>query len=381
MPTPNNVSILLGNGDGTFTAVVNYAVAMNPVSVAVGDFNSDGKSDLAVANFNSDRVSILLGNGDGTFADAVDYAAGGSPNSVAVADFNGDGKSDLAAANYGAGNVSILLNSTGAMTIRTPESVPVGATAVTASVPHHGGSSYSWTLTGGTITDGNGTSMIHYNAGSPGTRMTFTVVETNAGGGCASAAGTKRVMVDFLDVPPSHPFHSFVIKIARDGITAGCGGGNYCPDAAITRAQIAVFLLSAKHGTSYHPPPATGAIFADVPANSFAAAWIEELYAEGMTAGCATNPSRYCPSSSLTRAQMSVFLLVGEHGSSYTPPPASGTIFNDVPLGSFAAAWIERLYNEGITGGCSTNPPMFCPNDATTRGQMAVFLSATFALP
>ena len=63
----SNVSILLGNGDGTFAAAVNYAAA-DPLSVAVGDFNGDGKSDLAVANSGSNTVSILLGNGDGTFA-------------------------------------------------------------------------------------------------------------------------------------------------------------------------------------------------------------------------------------------------------------------------------------------------------------------------
>ena len=211
--------------------------------------------------------------------------------------------------------------------------------------------------------------------------MSISVVETNASG-CASAAGTTPVMVDFIDVPPLHVFHTFVIKLARDGITAGCGGGNYCPDAAVSRAQMAVFLLASKYyGTSFTPPPATGTVFADVPADSFAAAWIEELYAEGITSGCATNPLRYCPDASLTRAQMSVFLLVGEHGSSYTPPPATGTVFNDVPISGFAAAWIEQLYHEGITGGCSTNPPLFCPNGTTTRGQMAVFLVGTFGLP
>ena len=260
-------------------------------------------------------------------------------------------------------------------------SVPVGSTGNTASATNHNGSTYTWTLTGGTITSGQGTAVIQYSAGSPGNRMSFSVVETSASG-CASAAGTTYVMVDFLDVPPSHVFHTFVIKLARDGITAGCGGGNYCPNTPVSRAQMAVFLLASKHyGTSFLPPPATGTVFADVAATDFAAAWIEDLYAEGITSGCATNPLRYCPTSSLSRAQMSVFLLVGEHGPGYTPPQATGTIFNDVPLGSFAAAWIERLYNEGITGGCSTNPPMFCPNDATTRGQMAVFLVSTFSLP
>jgi len=103
----NNVSVFLGNGDGTFQPAVNYAVGQNPTSVAVADFNRDGKLDLAVSNQNCNgslpcvtgTISILLGNGDGTFAAHVDYDAGMSPNWVTVGDFNGDGKLDLAVAN------------------------------------------------------------------------------------------------------------------------------------------------------------------------------------------------------------------------------------------------------------------------------------------
>ena len=90
-----NISVLLGNGDGTFQAAVNYSTATNPVSVVVGDFNGDFKPDLAVGSLGSTNVAVLLGNGDGTFQSAVSYPAGTSPNSVAVGDFNGDGKPDL----------------------------------------------------------------------------------------------------------------------------------------------------------------------------------------------------------------------------------------------------------------------------------------------
>jgi hypothetical protein len=74
------VSILLGNGDGTFQAPVNYGVGVSPFSVATGDFNGDGELDLAVANEGSDTVSILLGNGDGTFQTAKEYTVGALPN-------------------------------------------------------------------------------------------------------------------------------------------------------------------------------------------------------------------------------------------------------------------------------------------------------------
>ena len=115
----NTVSILLGNGDGTFQAQVDYATATDPSWVAVGDFNKDGKMDLAVANgtdSSGNMVSVLLGNGDGTFQARVDYQAGrGSfpANSVALGDFNRDGNLDVAVGNYGpdflTGSVSILL--------------------------------------------------------------------------------------------------------------------------------------------------------------------------------------------------------------------------------------------------------------------------------
>ena len=125
------VSVLLGNGDGTFQTEVSYNVGKSPYSVAVGDFNGDGKADLAVANSGDGTTSVLLGNGDGTFQTAVNYTVGASPYSVAAGDFNGDGKPDLAVANYGAsgdttGTVSVLLGN-GDGTFQTPVSYSVGA--------------------------------------------------------------------------------------------------------------------------------------------------------------------------------------------------------------------------------------------------------------
>ncbi len=91
-----NVSIFLGNGDGTFLPAVNYAAGFGPTSVVAGDFNHDGNLDLAVANSLSNYVSILLGNGDGTFRAGPQNPAVPAPdNFVAVGDFNGDGIPDL----------------------------------------------------------------------------------------------------------------------------------------------------------------------------------------------------------------------------------------------------------------------------------------------
>lgn len=104
----STVGVFFGNGDGTFQSAVNYGVGSWPVSVAAGDFSGDGKLDLAVANFYGNTVMVLLGNGDGSFQPPATYSAGTNPARVAVGDFNGDGKLDLVVANTSSSNVSVL---------------------------------------------------------------------------------------------------------------------------------------------------------------------------------------------------------------------------------------------------------------------------------
>lgn len=130
----NNVSILLGNGAGGFAAPVDFAAGSGAVSIAVGDFNGDGKQDLAVVNSQSNNVSILRGDGTGNFSSAVNFATGLHPTGVVVGDFNNDQKQDLAVVNYDSGDVSILLGDGNGMFIGPsdvvggdgPSSVAVG---------------------------------------------------------------------------------------------------------------------------------------------------------------------------------------------------------------------------------------------------------------
>ena len=260
-------------------------------------------------------------------------------------------------------------------TIAAPLSVVVNATGVHASATAVSGATYAWVLSGGTITSGQGTSQVLLAAGSPGTTMALSVSYTL--GGCTSPSAATRIQVDFLDVPPSDPFHDFVDTLARVGVTAGCGGGLFCRNSGVTRAQMAVFLLKGEHGSSFTPPACTG-VFADVectPTPAFAVDWIEQLFDEGITAGCSAG--HYCPGANVTRAQMAVFLLKAEHGSTYAPPACTG-VFGDVPCPSTFANWIEQLYSEGVTGGCGGGD--YCPASVVTRGQMAVFLVKTFQL-
>jgi hypothetical protein len=112
----------------------------------------------------------------------------------------------------------------------------------------------------------------------------------------------------FGDVPTNHFAAAWIKQLAAERITSGCGNGNYCPDAPVTRAQMAIFLLRAKHGPTY-TPPAVGSTtgFGDVSTNQFAAAWIKQLAAENITGGCGNG--NYCPDASAQRSEMAVFLV------------------------------------------------------------------------
>ncbi len=109
--TTDNVSIRLGDGSGGFTSPTTpeVQVADGPESVAIGDFNGDSIQDFAAANLNSNNISIRLGDGSGEFTSPAtpEVTAGSGPASVAIGDFNGDGMQDLAAANIFSNNVSI----------------------------------------------------------------------------------------------------------------------------------------------------------------------------------------------------------------------------------------------------------------------------------
>jgi FG-GAP-like repeat/FG-GAP repeat len=122
------VSVFLGKGDGTFAPAVNYPTGFSPISVAVADFNGDGRLDLAVANENSSSISVLLGTGDGTFQAAVNYPLGPftQPTAIASGDFNGDGKLDLVVANRSGASVIVLIGN-GDGTFQAPVSYPAGA--------------------------------------------------------------------------------------------------------------------------------------------------------------------------------------------------------------------------------------------------------------
>ena len=184
----------------------------------------------------------------------------------------------------------------------------------------------------------------------------------------------------FGDVPPGHWAEEAIYTLYDAGITKGCSTDLllYCPDKTVSKAAMAVFLLRSMHGGNYTPPPATG-IFTDVDVNQWYAPWVEQLYREGITQGCSADPLMYCPDRDVSKASMAVFLLRSIHGGNYTPPPATG-IFTDVDVNQWYAPWVEQLYREGITQGCSADPLMYCPDRGVSRAAMALFLVRTFDL-
>ncbi|MBI3817439.1 MAG: VCBS repeat-containing protein [Planctomycetes bacterium] len=126
----NNISALLGNGDGTFAAAVNKATGNGPVAVFLGDLNANGNLDAITVNKTANSISILLGNGNGTFANKSDKAVGASPAYGGVIDLNADGKLDIVTASSTASTISVLIGN-GVGGVAAKVDYPVGAASTT----------------------------------------------------------------------------------------------------------------------------------------------------------------------------------------------------------------------------------------------------------
>jgi hypothetical protein len=185
---------------------------------------------------------------------------------------------------------------------------PLPSIATFADVtPNHFALSWIERLYDAGITGGCSSAPLSYCPEQLVTRAQMAIfLERSMNGSAYTPAGTTGNI--FGDVPSSHWSAGWINQLAADGITGGCGSGNYCPELPVTRGQMAVFLLRAKYGASYNPP-AVGAStgFEDVQTDYWAAPWVKQLVTEGITAGCGNG--NYCPETSVTRAQMAVFLV------------------------------------------------------------------------
>ena len=154
------------------------------------------------------------------------------------------------------------------------------------------------------VTGGCNASPLLYCPDHPVTRQQMAVFILKALHGQAyvppDCAGT------FGDVPCPSQYANWIEELAAEGVTTGCGSGNYCPLDPVTRQQMAVFLLKAEHGSGYTPPACSTNPFSDVSCPSTYANWVKQLVAEGITGGCGAG--NYCPANAVNRAQMAVFL-------------------------------------------------------------------------
>jgi hypothetical protein len=185
--------------------------------------------------------------------------------------------------------------------------------------------------------------------------------------------------IAFLDVPVTHWADRFIHGLAGVQVTRGCGAGNYCPDGAVTRRDMAVLMVRGMYGPFFAPSAAIG-VFVDVPISDTdnSADYIEQLYRDGVVAGCAVGGNGehyYCPDDPVSRAQMSVFVGAGAGVPPVVPPTH---VFNDC-IGHWAESFIEGLYVAGITAGCGNGN--FCPESTITRAQLAVWLVTAFHFP
>jgi len=216
---------------------------------------------------------------------------------------------------------------------------------------------------------GSGSGAVNYT-------VAVNAVSSRRTGSITIAGQTFTVLqgAAFLDVPANYLFYDEIGKLSARGITVGCGSGNYCPEAVVTREQMAAFVIRAIGVLS--PAAPAQQRFNDVPPSNQFYAFIEQMGLRQITVGCGGN--NYCPSDPVPREQMAAFILraLGEHN----PPDPASQRFQDVPPSNPFYVFIERMAQLQITLGCSTTPPQYCPASSVTRGQMAAFLVRAFGL-
>jgi hypothetical protein len=221
--------------------------------------------------------------------------------------------------------------------------ITAGSGAGNGTVSYSVGANAGSTIRNGTITIGN---------------QTFTVYQG----------------LTFTDVALNNPFYDEIGRLSARSVTLGCGNGNFCPNAPVTREQMAAFIVRALG--EFNPPLPATQRFTDVPPTNPFYNFIDRMAALNITLGC--GGGNYCPSSPVLREQMAAFIVraMGEPD----PPNPPSQRFNDVPSSNQFYNFIDRMAVLNITQGCSASPPMYCPGGSVTRGQMAAFLVRAFNL-
>jgi RHS repeat-associated protein len=195
---------------------------------------------------------------------------------------------------------------------------------------------------------------------------------------CTTPGCTQAPAPVFVDVPQGAPAKAEIEALYRAEITVGCvpSPRTYCPGGLINRAEMAVFLLTAKEGKGYVPPPCVTPMFTDVPCSSPFAPFVHEMARRGITVGCGSGI--FCPDNPVTREQMAIFLLATKEPG-FVPQACTTPIYADVPCSRGTAIWVEETARRKIFTGCGG--ANFCPASPINREQMAGLLVRTFDIP
>ncbi len=376
-----------------------------PYGIAAGDFNQDGKTDAVLTDLGR-GIWVFLNDTTPYPCQAFPVPAGIAEDAYASEDTSSDMNSVLepgetvllttrwknvfagpvsltgTASNFGgpAGAVYTLLDATAGY-----GTIPPGGYGDS----HRFGPSYRVSVSNPPI--------------RPAHHWDVTLDETISAG--LLKTWTLHVGKSFTDVPVSDGSYCFVEILLHNLITAGCGGGNYCPASAVTRWQMAVFLATAMVGPTgtvpttgtvpnvggYNCTPGGVSLFYDVPPTDGGCKFIHYIYAQGITGGC--GDGNYCPASNITRWQMAVFLtmaMVGPAGfvptsgtvpnvGSYNCDSGGISLFGDIPPTDWGCKYIHYIYAGGVTAGCGGGN--YCPASNVTRWQMAPFLVTAFQIP
>ena len=173
--------------------------------------------------------------------------------------------------------------------------------------------------------------------------------------------------LNYVDVGYNHFAALDIAALAVDGILAGtdCQAGRFCPEMAIQRWQIAVWIVRVLDGGE---PAPRASRFADIEGRPWWESHVERLAELGVTRGCSAQPARFCPTSTVTRAQMAAFI-----DRAFNLEDAGDAGFSDTS-GVFSKNAIDRVFRAGITRGCAAAPLRFCPDLVLSRAQMAALL-------
>jgi hypothetical protein len=351
------------------------------------------------------------------------------------------------------GTTSVTVNPTPTPHITAPASALPGTAGLIASVPLHAGDSYLWGITNGTITAGAGTNQITFTAGPSGVTV-LTVVETTIATGCASPAAIANVYINaepaglvedahasggtssnvnnllepgetvlvnpswknigasplaltgtasaftgpagavYSLLDSSTDYGTIAPGATADSFTVGLASYRLSVSNPVTRPAThwdATFLETLSNGIAKTWTLHVGKSFTDVPVGHAAYPFVENIFHNGITTGCAAG--LYCPAVDSPRWQMSIFLARAMLGPGVAIP-TSGTVsgvgpyncssggnslFTDVAPTDVACPAVHYIYSQGVTTGCAAGH--YCPNTLLPRWQMAIFLARSMLGP